>query len=96
MVTRSQEITTFNYPSHSKMNNKLLTAYTKVVDRLRDFPQADLSDDERCAIILENVVDEFSLNDELLTEDEWHDIYDKASFYLHVTLDVLAQDPRLS
>ena len=66
------------------MNKKLLVAYTVVIDRLRSFPQADLEDGERCAIILEGVVNDYSMNDVELNDDEWKDIYDKASFYLDV------------
>lgn len=66
------------------MRNKLTVAYTKLVDQLRKTNQTDLMDAERSSIIIDNLIEEYSLNDEQLTDDEMQYLMDGISLYVRV------------
>ena len=68
------------------MMSKLTTIYTRIVDMLRSFPRVDLLDTERFALILENMLDDYSKNVEELNEEEWNHIYDQVTFYYDTVL----------
>ena len=67
------------------MRNKSLVAYTRICGRLRDIPLSDRKDPERCAIIVDNLVEEYNTNDEELTEDEMQYLLEAVCFYAEVT-----------
>ena len=78
------------------MDTKLLTAYGTIINRMSSFPQEELEDVERCAILTEGFVDDYSLNDVELNEEESRIVFNKVTFYydvIHGRVGVWSQTP---
>ena len=61
-------------------------AYTVIVSQLRNIPLTVLQDDEKSSIIIDNLIEEYSLNDEQLSDDEMQYLMDSVAHYVDVVI----------